>query len=319
MEAKMPMFFAVAIVAAIMLFAAGCTQSGGTASPSQGRTVLTIADAAANMGAVTSVKVTVDNIQVQNASGGWITVSSSPYTYDLMQLRASGSQSLMADANLEAGTYGQVRLHISKVMVTDSTGEHEAVLPSGDLKIVGGFVVTPNSTTVVVFDFLADKSVHVTGNGKYILAPVVHMQGLEGAQVDASSRENVRVIGGRVRTDTQVGMDENGNVGVGRGIPADANITIDGGIIAVRGLVAAQPSSGNVQGQEGGIILNVGVGQTAGTDVTACTAISDSSARLSCIAMWCGSENRDYKKCYNLADENDRLGCLNKCNPNQNN
>jgi len=83
---------------------------------------------------------------------------------------------------------------------------------------------------------------------------------------------------------------------------------------------SGQASPGNVTGQGSNTAPSGnGTGQAAGADVTACTAISDSQARLSCIAMWCGSENRDYTKCYGLADENDRLGCLNKCNPNQNN
>jgi len=320
---KMALLFAVAAVMAISLFAAGCAQYGG-----QGRTVFTVADATSGMGTVTSVKVTVDRLEVQSAASGWVTVSSVPHTYDLLQLKASKSQSLMADVNLSQGSYGQVRMHISKVIITDSAGEHEATLPSGDLKIVGGFEVTPNSTTVVTFDFLADKSVHVAGNGKYILAPVVRMQGREGAEADASSREDVRVIGGRVMTDTEVGMDENGDVGVGKGIPANANITIDGSAIAVQGLYVNENESppractseakvcpdGSSVGRQG---PNCEFAACPG-GLAACTAISDQQERLSCIAMWCGSENRNYSKCYDLTDDNDRLGCLNKCNPNSN-
>ncbi|MFA5929993.1 MAG: DUF4382 domain-containing protein [Candidatus Micrarchaeia archaeon] len=349
---KMPLLFAFAVVAAISLFAAGCAQNGSGLSSGQGRAVFTVADAAADMGTVTSVKVTVDRLEVQHAASGWTTVSSTPYTYDLMQLRASKSQSLMADAKLEAGSYGQVRMHISRVTVTDSSGEHEAKLPSNDLKIVGGFEVKPNATTVVTFDFLADKSVHVAGNGKYILAPVVRMQGREDAEVDASSREDVKVTDGRVRTDTEVGMDAEGNVGVGAGIPANANITIDGGTIVVLGLLPRACTADAKICQDGSVVGRQGPdcefaacpqgcskeaktcpgGSVVGrqgpdcefeacpkeNSLAACIAISSQPERLSCIAMWCGSENRDFNKCYNLTDENDKLGCLNKCNPNSN-
>ncbi len=221
---RMVLLFAIATMAALSLIASGCTQNGS--SQSQGRVVFTVADAAANMGAVTSVKVTVDSLQVHSTANGWVIVSSSPRTYDLLQLRASGNQSLLADTKLEPGTYGQVRMHISKVIIADSYGEHEAKLPSGDLKIVGGFVAKNNSTTAVTFDFLADKSVHVTGNGKYILAPVVRMQERQGAQVDASSQANVRINGGRMGTDTEFGMDEYGNVGVGLKIAPGLNLSI---------------------------------------------------------------------------------------------
>lgn len=305
---RIVLLFALASALAIPL--SGCAQSGSSGAVSQGRAVFTVADAAADMGAVTSVKVTVDSLQVQSAARGWMTVSSSPYTYDLLQLKASNSQSLLADTKLEAGTYEQVRMHISKVIITDSSGDHEATLPSGDLKIAGGLEVKPNSTTAVTFDFLADKSVHVTGNGKYILAPVVRMQERQDAQVDSSIQANVRINGGRLRTDTEVGMDTKGNVGVGVGIPANANIIVNVGEIVVLG-------SGGIS-TEGQPPSKSGTAQAGETDVAACTAISDQQERLSCIAQWCGSEARDYNKCYDLTDENDRLGCLNKCNPNSN-
>jgi len=329
--------FAVVAVVIVSLVALGgislFTFSVGspthTYTSNSGRAVFTVADAAADMGAVTSVKVTVDRLEVQSAARGWETISSSPYTYDLLQLRASGSQALMVDTKLEAGSYGQVRMHISKVMVSDSTGDHEATLPSGDLKIAGGFEVQQNSTTVVTFDFLADKSLHVAGNGRYILAPVVRMQGREDAEVDVSARADVKVMGGRVRTDTEVGMDAAGNMGVGMGIPANADITVSEGSILVRGSSETSGNGAVANGNSivvpiGGVISTGGQmpGNGAGgaivADVTACASISEEQARLSCIAQWCGSENRDYNRCYSLANDDDKLGCLNKCNPNSN-
>ena len=61
-----------------------------------------------------------------------------------------------------------------------------------------------------------------------------------------------------------------------------------------------------------------GSGQGRENGLAACTAISEQQARFSCIAQWCGSEARDYKQCYNLANGDDQLGCLSKCNPNPN-
>jgi len=53
-------------------------------------------------------------------------------------------------------------------------------------------------------------------------------------------------------------------------------------------------------------------------DVTICTTLQTQDDRYICIAQWCGSEMRDYLQCDNLAGEDDRLGCLSKCNPNPN-
>lgn len=216
-----------------VLILAGCAQQGtqgpgpspGAASGT-GRAVFTIADKAADMGNITSVKLTVDSVQIHSTAAGWLTLSSAQQTFDLLQLKASDAQALLAQANLSNGTYEQVRLHVSKVVVTDSSGDHEAKLPSGDLKITGGFTVKGNTTSVATFDFAADRSLHVTGNGQYIMAPVIHLQTRENASVDAGDGSNVRVSGGSVRDDVTVGMDENGTVGEGREIP-DADVSID--------------------------------------------------------------------------------------------
>ncbi|MDP3734449.1 MAG: DUF4382 domain-containing protein [Nanoarchaeota archaeon] len=199
----------------------------------EGRVVFTITDAAANMSAVTSIMVTVDSVQVHSAEKGWVTVSSEQKTYDLLQLKAEASHGLLADVMLEEGTYQQVRLDISNVVVVDAAGEHEAKLPSGELKIVGDLVVTADSTSTASFDFIADESLHVTGQGEYILAPVVQLETREDAEVDLKADSKVEIKNGRVRANVKVGMDAEGNVGIGLGISAKANVSISQGKIKV--------------------------------------------------------------------------------------
>jgi hypothetical protein len=241
-------------IALISIILAGCAGiSYGPTPGGNGRAVFTITDKAVNMSAVTSINVTVDSVQVHSATKGWITVSSTPKTYNLLQLNATGIQLLLADAQLEPGNYEQVRLEISKVVVSDAQGQHEAKLPSGNLKIVGGFEVKTNSTSVVIFDFDADKSLHVTGNGKYILAPVVHLQTKENAEVEVNERNEVQIRRGDLKTDVKVGMDENGSVAVGFKIPADANLTID-----VNGVIKVNKGEGAQQGGHGRLVVTIG-------------------------------------------------------------
>lgn len=307
MGAKLLM--AAVLVASIMLL--GCIQNGSTYqgssqppsySTGNGRLVLGIKDVAADMGSVSSVMVTIDSVQVQSASKGWATLSSTPKTYDLMKLKAEGSTSVLADAQVPEGNYSQVRLHISQVTVTDASGTHDAKLPSGELKIVGGVEVKANATATATFDFVADESLHTTGNGQYILAPVIQVETREDARADIAGDGRVSISGGRVKSSSRVGMDINGNVGEGRRIAPGLRLSVGTGGI----FVEEQSAPGN------------GSGQGIETDLAGCAAISDQQERFSCIAQWCGSEARDYYKCYDLADDNDRLGCLNKCNPNPN-
>ena len=53
-------------------------------------------------------------------------------------------------------------------------------------------------------------------------------------------------------------------------------------------------------------------------DVSLCTSLLDAKDdRFKCITQWCASGARDFKQCEKLSGD-DRLGCLNKCNPNPN-
>ncbi len=228
MEGKSILASFLAIVAGFILIA-GCLQgnSGSSSSSTTGRVIFAISDAAANMGAVTSVKVTVDSVEAHSAADGWTTVSSSAKTYDLLALKARGEQVLLADAQLKEGTYEQVRLHISKVVVTDASGDHDAKLPSSELKIIGNIVVKANTTSAVAFDFIADESLHVTGNGQYIMSPVVRLETRERAEVEVKDDDSVKINGGDVDARMKVGMDVEGNVGEDHILPAKANLTIE--------------------------------------------------------------------------------------------
>ncbi|MFH1182389.1 MAG: DUF4382 domain-containing protein [Candidatus Woesearchaeota archaeon] len=182
------------------------------------------------MSAVSSILVTIDNISVHRTGGGWIDVSSSPRSFDLLQLNAQGTKALLAETGLEQGIYYEVRLGISKVVVTDVNGTHDAKLPSGVLKIVGRLAVNVNETSTVDFDFIANESLHMTGDGEYILAPVVKLETTHGSEVNVTS-EGVKVKEGVKDTDSKVGMDENGFVGAGIKIRAEAKLTIENGKI----------------------------------------------------------------------------------------
>lgn len=262
---KINIFMAMGLVLVMLLGACTSTSvqsdysssntqnTASTQQSSQGRAVFAIKDAAADMGAVTSVKVTVDSVKVHSETEGWVTVSSSQKNYDLLQLKAQGKQELLADVQLKDGTYDQLRLDISNVVVTDADGMHEAKLPSGELKINGNLVVEGNTTSTVTFDFIADESLHVTGNGKYIMAPVVQVETRSDADVQIGSGNKVEIKGGNVKTNVKVGMDLDGNVGVNVKVPSNANITIDSsGMVKI--------GSGNAKGSAN---AGIGIGASA--------------------------------------------------------
>lgn len=208
-----------------------------------GRAVFVMTDDAANMGSVTAITITIESVRVLSASGAWTEVSSKRQTYDLLTLKAQGIQVLLADYNLTPGVYHQVRLNVSKVVVTDASGDHVAKLPSNELKIIRKITVNRNSTSTIKFDFIAHRSLHLTGEGTYIFAPVIHFETREKANVEFKRWENanrdhdsdgwdirghVEIRDGKVDEDAEEGMDIDGNFGEGHNIGMDSRLFVRG-------------------------------------------------------------------------------------------
>ena len=259
------------VIVGVALYFWNSNALGIGSSREGGRVVFAITDAAANMGSVSKVLVTVDGVSAHSSAEGWTEVSSSSKTYDLLELKAQNSLAVLADTKLDAGTYDQVRLDISKVTVVDAEGEHEAKLPSGELKINSAFDVDNNSTATATFDFIVDESLHVTGNGRYIMAPVVQVETRENAEAEVQGNNRVEISGGEIKTNVKVGMDAEGKVGVGLKIPTNVDVSLEnngmikvGGILGIGGESDSEASGnaeGNARGEaKGDAKANVGVG-----------------------------------------------------------
>ena len=166
--------------------AAGC--GGSPSSPGFGTMRVRMTDAPADFDEVnlviTEVSVRRDGDVIDSGTepdsiadeGGWIVLSDGPATYDLLDLR-NGVFTTIGEGSLPAGRYGQVRLKLGtgSTIVVDGVS-HPLVVPSGTssgLKLIGEFVVTDGGTTDIGLDFDAARSAHETGNGTWMLKPVV--------------------------------------------------------------------------------------------------------------------------------------------------
>jgi hypothetical protein len=262
---------AMIIIAVVIIGGGAYFLMNSDSSEGEGRVVFAITDAAAEMGTISEVRVTIDSIEAHSTQDSWTTVSSESQEYDLLELKAKGQLAIMADEEIEAGSYDQFRMKISKVVIVDSEGEHEAKLPSGELKINTAMDIDSNSTATATFDFIADESIHVTGNGKYIMAPVIQIEVREDATVESNGSNTVIIRGGQIRSNSRVGMDINGNVGVGLSIPASAQLDIDLGGVKISngagigvGIGSSGSASSNNSSASGSGGVGVGVGSSGG-------------------------------------------------------
>jgi hypothetical protein len=198
--------------------------------PMNGRVVMTVTDAAVNMGEISSIMITIDKVSLHSDAESWVDVSTVQHTYDLLELKRTGTNALLADLSLAPARYDQIRLYVSKVIITDNTGSYDAKLPSNVLRLNGEIVVLANKTATVSFDFIADESVHKTGKGQYILAPVIQLESRTDGGADTSKNDNVRLFNGAVQTSSRVGMDSLGNLVIGGKLPPFLEINEDGTI-----------------------------------------------------------------------------------------
>jgi hypothetical protein len=193
-----------AALLAVLLFA-GCSDNN---SPAGGTLRVNLVDAPGDFEAV---NIVVESVAVHAAgadsSAGWREVMSTPGTYDLMQLR-NGVSALLVDRQLPPGDYTQMRLVLGdgcNVVVDGVT--HPLTVPSGmqsGLKLNHPFTIGDDGIYDVTLDFDAARSIHRTGNGRYMLRPVIHAM---AALVSGSLRGVVLPVAARATVTAASAVD----------------------------------------------------------------------------------------------------------------
>lgn len=111
-----------------------------------------------------------------NSTAGWYTIVKESKVFDLITLQ--NVSELLGNKNLSTGKYTQIRLIVEKAIITinNSIGEREEYnlkIPSNKVKLIHPFWIYENETTILTLDFDIYKSVHKTGNDKYIMKPTI--------------------------------------------------------------------------------------------------------------------------------------------------
>jgi len=130
---------------------------------------------------VSKIIVYTKNIQVHKADSPedtWTTVVGEERSFDLVEIQ--GAEVFLGTANITSGNYTQIRLDVTKVMVTLEGKEILAKLPSEKLKIVRTWEVRENEKTILALDFEADKFVVITGKDEAQVKPVLKLEVTQG-------------------------------------------------------------------------------------------------------------------------------------------
>ena len=192
------------IIIAVLFIGCG-GGGGGSSSGGGGVGTLSLSLTDGPSPAYNAVYVTITEVQVhqpgtnENNQRNWYSVDMprTPMTVNLLDL-VNGVREDLGLVDLEAGAYTQMRLIIgtapesgainilsqahpyANYVVDLNDVYHELKVPSGSqsgFKIVGGFDINANSTTELILDFDANRSVVVAGNsGQWLLKPTVKVK-----------------------------------------------------------------------------------------------------------------------------------------------
>jgi hypothetical protein len=160
-----------------LAFAWGCKDQA--TDPGRATMRVYVTDA---VGLYDAVNITFTEVSA-HIDGQWVTISNQPQTVNLLDWN-NGNVLLLGQAEVQAGTYTQIRLQIASAEVVWNGNRFDMTVPSGGtsgLKLNTKFEVVAGSTYDIVLDFDAERSVVTTGlqlnpNG-FKLKPVIRAIG----------------------------------------------------------------------------------------------------------------------------------------------
>lgn len=168
----MKKLFLIPAVAALAFVS--CSEDGAGAGDGAATVKVMLTDAPAKYD---QVNVDIQSVEIGTADGKWTPISfTKPGVYNLLNFR-NGMDVVLGQVTLPQGAVTQMRMVLggNNTVVVDGVS-YPLTTPSAQqsgLKFNWNQTLEPNGAYNVWIDFDAGKSVVKTGNGKYILKPVI--------------------------------------------------------------------------------------------------------------------------------------------------
>ena len=181
-----------AAIAASAMTVLACSGSSSPTGPSGGGATFNLMLKDSPFSDAKSVLVTFSEVTAHRAAEADFTkvpfaAGATARTCDLKKLQTA--QDVLGTGTLPAGHYTQVRLVVSSATIyfdnaaagtacaptiTAPDGRSASLdIPSGEVKLNRQFDVPASGTTTMLLDFDGDQSIRETGNGRYLMTPVI--------------------------------------------------------------------------------------------------------------------------------------------------
>jgi hypothetical protein len=167
-------FFTLFLPAILLLAVSGCGVN--SSDNAEGTLNVRLTDAPATYQAVYIDIQQVDLNRGTEEQPQWQTIRSQPMRLDLLKLN-NGADTLLASIQIETGTYNQLRFLLGEnnEVIVDGQSYNLSVPSGGEsgYKVNLNATVSEDAPVTKVVDFDVARSVAVTGNGQYLLNPVL--------------------------------------------------------------------------------------------------------------------------------------------------
>ncbi len=201
----------VAALVIILVILSASYSKRATANHS-GSLYVSVTDASSSINNVKDINMSVEKVEIHSKEKGWMTVAMLDRVYPLLSLKQTGVISLYAwKGNIDSGYYDKARVTLGNVMVRTKTNTSlNAALPSKDIEIDIAIRIKDNESSNLKLDFLADKSLHLTSDGKYIFTPVIKANTRGNVETSLVAEDQINISGGTAIAQANVGIDMDG-------------------------------------------------------------------------------------------------------------
>lgn len=209
-----------ALLIGLSILFTGCGTDSGSGSGT-----MTVEMTDAPIDSADAVNVFIERVEVnrEGNSEGWVTLNEPQQEYNLLEL-TNGATTVIGSAELEAGTYPQIRLILSNDghSVEVDGNIYEMFVPSGaqtGIKLNINAEIEEDIEYVLLLDFDASRSVVKAGQNDqrpYILKPVIKATekaitgNIEGTATPAEAEPMVYAIAGQDTLASTVADTSNG-------------------------------------------------------------------------------------------------------------
>src|SRR3989338_2201069 len=173
-------------------------------------------------------------IEIRNINGEWVTLTSIPERFDLLQF--PGEFQMMISKDVPPGRYDKLRIDLEKVEIVTNDKQYNAIMPTKELIFDIDMVVERNKKSVVELKIDLANSLHLTEDDEIIFTPVVDVKSKKNAQIQVidQAKKLVKTLGATTVENAKVGMDLDGSMKKDFKLDKNKQLTIKNNKVVVK-------------------------------------------------------------------------------------